>query len=209
MRIKKDLFKVWRGQTDEKGQRLEPEQQTVQHVFQGSAPVNTTSPGILSHGLQGNIPLEIVAHSAAHEFARQSSAQCGSCKYFNRTAWLKMLNDADNPGSSEAERHSVNSIRAEILLRMPDSDSHAGGDGDYDVEHSMKSMGMCYAMREYYKSKDGQDPGIMGVWPTSSCPEELCTPDKPRGLFKPKDLDAEKIGTTNYDNVMNTAAGRL
>lgn len=208
MKIRRDLFKVWRGMTDEKGQKLEPEAQTVQHIFQGTTPITVSTPGAVSQGVKGNIPLEIVAHSAAHEIARSIFSLCANCRHFNRTAWLKMLSVADNPGSSVAEKHSVNMIRAEILMRMPEADSHVGSDNDYDVEHALKSMGMCGPLREYYKEKDGEDPGIMGVWPSSSCPQEICSPDRPHGLFKPKDLDSEKAGAQAYDRVMLTAAGK-
>jgi len=207
VKIKRDLFKVHRGQMDEKGQKLEPEQQTVQHIYQGTTPLSVSTPGILREGVQGNIPLEIVAHATAAEVARSVSATCGQCKNFNRSAWIKMLSVADNPGSSAAERHGVNQIRAEILMRMPEPEKHVGADGEYDVNHTLHSMGMCFPLREYYKEKDGKDPGIMAVFSESSCPLEICTPDKPFGLYQPKDLDAEKIGATNYDRVMVTAAG--
>jgi hypothetical protein len=92
-----------------------------------------------------------------------------------------MLRDNEGAASTAAERHSINTIRAEILLHMPEADQHEEG-GEYDVEHAMKSMGMCHALREFYKGRDGEDPGIIGVWPTSGCPAETCSPDKPWAL---------------------------
>lgn len=92
---------------------------------------------------------------------------------------------------------------------MPESEDHVGGDGEYDVEHMMKSMGMCHALREFYKDKDGEDPGIIGVSPRSGCPEEVCSTDKPQGLYVPRDMDAEKAGNQNYDAVMLRAAGKI
>ena len=86
---------------------------------------------------------------------------------------------------------------------------HVGEDGDYDIEHAMKSMALCHALREYYKGKDGTDPGIIGVWPTSGCPAETCSPDKPMGIFEPKDGDAAKASKENYDAVMLRAAGKV
>ena len=211
MQIKRDKFVIESGARELDGTKIEPEAQAVTHVFEGSAPVGVgvgleVADGV---GAIGSIPLSIEAQAPAQTVARSVSALCGNCKFFDRVGWLKMLRDNEGPGSTPAERHSINSIRAEILLNMPDPESHTGQDGEYDPEHAMKSMGLCHALREYYRGKEGKDPGIIGVWPTSGCPAETCSPDKPMGIFVPRDGDAKKASKANYDAVMLRAAGKL
>lgn len=209
MQIKRDKFVIESGGREADGTKVEPEAQTVTHVFEGVAPVEISSPGVNPMGVVGSIPIAIEAHSTAQQVARSVSALCANCRYFDRAGWLKMLAQAEGPGSTAAERHSVNAIRGEIIVNMPDADQHLGEDGEYDVEHAMKSMGMCHALREFYKGKDGKDPGIIGVWPTSGCPGDTCSADKPHGIFVPRDGDAAKASRQNYDAVMMRAAGRL
>lgn len=208
MQIKRDLFRFESGARESDGTKIEPEAQAVQHIMLGSAEANIVGPGVNREGTAGSIPLQIVAHSTANQIARSVSALCANCRYFDRAGWLKMLHESDGPASSEAERHSINAIRGQILVNMPEPDQHAGPDGDYDIEHAMRSMGLCAALREFYKAKDGIDEPH-GMWPTSGCPEETCTPDRPMGLFVPKDGDARKASQQNYDAVMLRAAGKV
>lgn len=212
MQIKRDKFVIESGAREADGTKIEPEAQLVKHVFEGTAPVGLGAglevgePGVPSIG---SMAISIEAQGSAQQVARSVSALCGNCKFFDRVGWLKMLAKNDGPGSTEAERHSIQAIRGEILTRMPDPDQNVGGDGDYDIEHAMKSMGLCHALREFYKGKDGKDPGIIGVWPTSGCPEETCSPDKPMGIYMPKDGDAARAAQANYDAVMQRAAGKI
>lgn len=213
MQIKRDKFVIESGARELDGTPVEPEAQSVQHIFEGSTPIGAGGAdhdGIArGDAAVGSIPLQIVAHGEAQQVARSVSALCANCKYFDRAGWLKMLRDNEGAGASVSERHSINSIRAEILLRMPEPEQHVGADNDYDIEHAMKSMGLCHAMREFYKGRDGVDPGIIGVWPTSGCPAETCSPDRPFGIFEPRDAEAHKAGQQNYDAVMLRAAGKI
>lgn len=213
MQIKRDKFVIESGAREADGTKIEPEAQVVKHVFEGTAPVGlgggfeVGEPG--GSPAVGSLPISIEAHGTAQQVARSVSALCANCKFFDRVGWLKMLAKNEGPASTEAERHSVNSIRMEILSRMPDSDQHTAADGEYDIEHAMKSMGLCHALREFYKGKEGKDPGIIGVWPTSGCPADTCSPDKPWGIFVPKDGDAARASQQNYDAVMQRAAGKI
>ncbi len=209
MFIKRDVFRIESGAREADGTKIDPEGQSAQHVFEGTAPVNIPVPGVNPVGTPGSLPLQIVAHSTAGQLARSVSSLCVNCKHFDRAGWLRMLARNEGPAATAAERHSINSIRAEILMRLPEPEENAGGDGDYDVEHAMRSMGLCHALREFYReTKEEQD--IIGVWPRAGCPEEVATAvGKPWGLFVPKDNDAERQSAQNYDDVMLRAAGKV
>jgi hypothetical protein len=207
MQIKRDVFRIESGAREADGTKIAPEAQNAVHVFEGTTPVNIPMPGVNPVGTAGSVPLEIVAHSTAGQLARSVAAMCIHCKHFDRAGWLKMLARNEGAMSTAAERHSINSIRAEILMRMPEPESHTGTDGDYDIEHAMKAMGLCHVLREFY-NESKQENDIIGVWPTAGCPEEVATAvGKPQGLFVPRDGDAEAASTQGYDAVMLRAAG--
>lgn len=210
MKIKRDVFRIESGAREADGTKLEPEQQAVQHIFEGAAPVGVGAglDIVDGDGARGSMPLEIIAHSTAQQTARSVSALCANCKWWSNEAWRRMLANAERPDASPAERHSVREIRAQILLHMPEADKHVGDDGDYDVEHAMQSMGLCPALKEFYKTK-GEPEEPVAMWPTAGCPTETCTPDKPMGLFLPRDGDARKASAANFDAVMQRAAGKI
>jgi hypothetical protein len=203
MHIKRDVFRIESGAVELDGTKVEPEAQNVQHIFQGSAPVT-----LGGAGTGGAVPLEIVAHATAGQVARSVSALCGNCTYFRNEAWRAMLARCEGPAGTAAERHSVNAIRSQILVNMPDPEDHAGQDGDYDTEHALQSMGLCPALNEFYKTK-GEKSELYGVMPTSGCPAETVALDRPMGLFKPRDAAAGKSSVQNYDAVMQRAAGKI
>lgn len=206
MHIKRDVFRIENSPVALDGSKVEPEAQVVQHIFEGSAPVQLRTNG--GEVAVGSVPLEIVGHGTAQQVARSVSALCANCLYFKNEAWRAMLARNEGATATPAERHAINSIRQQILLNMPDADQHTGQDGDYDLEHALNSMGLCPALNEFYKTK-GQKSELYGVWPTAGCPAETCSADRPMGLFKPKNADAGKASAQNYDAVMQRAAGKI
>lgn len=208
MHIKRDVFKIESGAVALDGTKIEPEAQLVHHIFEGTAPVEISTPGVNKQGVVGNVPLEIVADATAAQVARSVSALCGNCRYWRNDLWRQMIARNEGPASTPAEQHAINSIRQQIILNMPDPDQHVGQDGDYDIEHALNSMGLCPALNEFYKQK-GQKSELYGTWPTAGCPAETCSKDRPMGLFEPKDAAAGKASAANYDAVMQRAAGKI
>jgi len=199
MRIKADLLRVHTGPYAPTGERIEPEQQPAQRVLVTEFPTGMQGTNQQIGAVKG----EIIYDVTVGEAAKQARHPCISCRNFDRRAWRKLYIHWSNPATSIEERKLLNGIRTALLEteNAKISDRHAALDGDMDVEHALSVLGVCRPLTEINK-----DPVI--VYPTGGCPADVCTPTSPDGLWVAKDLDAEKMGSSVFDNIMNTAQGR-
>jgi len=200
LKIRADLFRISSNGMTADGNKAEPEQQQVQHVIQTDAPVNLTG----NTKTVGTMPAEIVTYSTAQEMAQTVSHQCGTCKFFDGEEFVKVIRLADSPAAPMEQRAAVNNIRAGLLQTQNArlGEMHSGQDGDMDVEQALNACGFCKALTEHYTEP-------VGVHPLSCCPGDVKSPAAPHGFYQPKNVTAARVAGSNYDKVMNLAAGKL
>lgn len=202
LRIKSDLLKVRNLPHDDAGQKIDPEQQPARRVMtvEGGAPVDMS----MDRGRQiGSIPAEIIAETTAGEVANTLRSRCFQCANFDTEAWKKLRLIWGNSSDPETFK-KLNGVRMALLATTnPEIARRSEGqDGDFDVEHAIAQLGICRPLSEINKD------GVVIVSPISTCPDNVCSPTNPRGLFEPKDKAHEKIGSAAYDQILNMAAGK-
>lgn len=200
LRIKADLLKVRSVPFDEGGQKVEPEQQPAARIMvvDGGAPVDMNRTG--KH--VGSIPAQIIAETTAGEVANTMRSKCFQCKNFNMAAWKKLRLLWGNSSDPDVFQ-KLNRVRYALLTTQnPEVARRSEGiDGDFDAEHAISQLGICEPLSEI-----NRDPVI--VSPISTCPDEVCTKDAPRGLFVPKDKEHERLGSAAFDQIMRMAEGK-
>ncbi len=193
MKIRADLLKISSNGRNEDGSLAEPEQQQVQRVLTTEVPLGPQGGAAI-----GAVPAEIVTYSSAIAVAGALSRQCGNCKFFDQATFQQTIAAADHPLAPMENRRAVNEIRAGLL-----QSGNAGLTGeDVDPEQALKECGFCTALSEHYKEP-------VGVHEKSSCPADVITPSQPAGFFKPLSKKSARVAGSNYDKVMNAAAGKL
>lgn len=200
MKIKADLLRVKVRQFNDINEKVEPEQQTVQRVLQTDAEVSLNTARNKTVGL---INSEIVYETTAGEMARAMRHPCFSCKNFNKRAWRELFVSMAADTAPMEKRQELNNIRAALLTTKNAKlqDRHVSQEGDMDVEHAISQLGICMPLTEIHG-----EPVV--VHPTGGCPPEVCGATNPDGFYKSKDLDADKMGSKTFDNVMRLAQGQ-
>lgn len=200
MKIKADYLRIRNVPFDAEGKPVEPEQQPVQREIQTSFDVT----GNMTGQHFGSLPSQIIVENhTVQDFVPMARWKCKGCKHFDREAWKKLMAAWEDPSAPIEQRKYLNGIRgmlhetgnADILKR------HNDGSGGLDVDHALKTLGICRPMSEIK-----QAPII--VYPTSSCPIEVCSAEQPQGFYTPKDREAERQGSEAFDKLMRAAQGR-
>jgi hypothetical protein len=192
MEVKSELLRV--GMQVDGGTKAEPEEVGVQRVLLGNVPA-----GLHTGGAVGSIRGEIVAETTVGQLANQARHPCFTCLHFNNPAWMR-LKSAWWQGTMQ-QRQTLNEIRAHLVAQgcAAFHDRHTGQDGELDVEHALNMLGVCEPLSEIKKD------AIM-VYPTNGCPDEVCSPTAPHGLYVPLNKDAERMGSQAFDSIMKLAA---
>lgn len=202
MKIKKDFLRIAHGVRNAAGEKGEPEQQPIQRVLTFDAPAS------LQHaGPVGSIPAQVIYETTAGEFAQGLRGRCGHCKNFDKEAFRK-YRAACESSSSMTKRAEINALRAlyatthnEAVINRSTAAAGPGSDGDMDVEHALTFIGICHPLTEMHRDAVLVDETF------GCCPDEVCSPDRPQGLFVPLDRAAERAGSADFDAVMNQAVG--
>lgn len=201
MKIRADKIRIRTVPFDDKGDKMEPEAQPVQRIFETESQV-TSQDGTL----KGATPTQVIYETTVGELATAMRSPCFSCKHFDAHAWQKILSVWNDPTSSLEQRAQLNQCRAALLQtgNAELQEAHTNPldkEQDMDVEHALSVLGICRPISEIMR-----EPVI--VYPTSSCPGEFCTPTQPNGFYDAKDKDADRLGSATYDNVLKTALGQ-
>lgn len=192
MKILGEQITVHAGGRDEKGDRLEPEDQTaVETVL---APVEIAIGNHAVHGRQvvGEKIARIGRETSAIELAMAQSTRCELCAHFRNQDWLALKKRLDMPNNVEGLA-ILNALRAE-LLASTDTTTFEYREIDHDVEHALGEMGVCSAWTEEKRE-------LCITVPYGGCPAEHV-------LFTPKDQQAERTATKAYDAILRAAQGR-
>lgn len=192
MDIKDTKVEVTSLQFDERGQKLEPEEQPAKLTQSGSAPI------ALAGAPAGAFPISIEQHLNAGALAATVRDPCGTCKHFDRSAWL---NHVRFLRSTYAGKQMLNNIMAELIVTQNVSvqDLHRSPiDGDFDTDHAVNSMGVCRVLSEVHND-------LVAVHPLGVCPKEMRSLQKPRGMYEAVDKDSERAGSAAFDKIMHMA----
>lgn len=197
LRIRSDILKVRHVPFTEKGDKIEPEQQPAARVITTDSEVNTRDGRTV-----GSLPTQIITEMTAGDAAESMRSKCFQCKNFDVKAWDRLRLFWGNSSNKEIFE-KLNKVRFALLTMRNEEVARrsTGIDGDFDVEHALRQMGICQPLTEL-----NRDPII--VSPISTCPDEVCTPENPRGLFVAKDKDHAMMGDSAYDKIMRMAVGK-
>ncbi len=171
--------------------------------------------GQVNRGELGSIPAVIQYDTTAGELADGARTACQACRHWDQTTWLKMVRDADSPLASKEDKWTITQARTRLFKAY-----------GADYEAALMQFGICKVMSEIIHGWVKKDPLH---WPAATsadanCPEYVSagmsplgipnrvtikTPANPFGLFKPKDLDAIKIGNQRRDGVLFDADRKI
>lgn len=199
-----------------------PEQQRVvrQYNTRAEATPRGGDGGMAQGGPLGTIPAAVQYTTSAGEMAQGARTSCGSCKHFDVKAWREFLIKATGPASTPEWRATIRTMEARIAMAgygyAADNDHAEDG-----VQKTLYNHGICRVLSDWVESQAGRDPNWWPVvpWREASCPTvcragagkpqlQVVTAQQPYGLYKPRDLDAQKAGAARYDAMMHAAAGK-
>ncbi len=199
MKLRMDKIKIGMGGTDDKGHKVDAEGQLLErHV---SVDVDVTHGGA---PVQGSIPASVVFQTTAGQFAEAMRSPCFNCLHFDNKGSQELIRRWDASNAPKDKRSFVNQMRG-IIIGTKDPEfirKHLTPEGELSVNHALMAMGICRAFTEIQGD-------IVFVSPDSTCPDEVCGPGKPNGLWEAKDAAMEKRGNQIYDGIMKRAAGQL
>lgn len=191
--------------------QVDPEGQTAVRRLESTAPI-----GPQGGSAVGGIPSVLEYKSTAGALANAVKTACIACRHHNVRAWRAWVAAATGPAATAEQKQTIQTLRGRLLI---DGVGIFSDDGEFDVEATLMSFGICEVLSDWVKGIVGENPIH---WPIvtakdATCPTyvavegarmEVTTPAQPLGLFRPKDLDARKHGAKRYDAVLFGAAGK-
>lgn len=201
MEFHDDLLAINTSPRDEHGKQLDPEEKPAERVLSFNLPLSSQTGeklGELKHPASVNVSGEVI------EFASGYRHQCALCKNFDNALWKRRLHEIEC-SNSKKDLAELQNLRKLYLEHTDDQllTMHEAADGDIDMEHLLSQLGICLALTSLYKD-------VSVVHPAGGCPDY----PGPRGedlsgMFKPRDADAEKHGTSVYDEILRRASHRV
>ena len=190
---------------------VEPEAQQVQHNFKTAVPIGPKDGAAQGAGIPGVIQYD----TTAGELALGAKAACVACRHWSRKDFREYVAKSVGPLSKAEDRQTIEGMKSRL----------AQAHGLENLGEAMKAMGICRVLNEIVKGWVGEDPRHYPVITEdiAGCPRyisagasaegvpnrvEITTPAQPLGLYRPLDLDAQKIGAKRYDAVLFDALGK-
>lgn len=194
--------------------QTDAEGQTVKTVIHADVPAGPGGAGQVS--AIGTVPSFLEYSTPAGELANARRTVCGACKHFDMKAWQKFVAAAIGPSSTAEDRQTIQALKDRLLA---DNIAAFGLDGKFDIEKTLMGFGICRVLSDWVEGVVGRNPIHWPVAPDlhATCPTyiqvpgarmEVVTAEQPLGLFKARDLDAQKIGAKRYDDVLHAAEGK-
>lgn len=164
-------------------------------------------------GQEGQIPGVIQYQTNVGDMANGARASCAACKNHDVRAWNQYVDRATGPLSTAEERQEIDTAKRRIAIA---EFGYQNKDGSVDLEATLRAFGICRPLNDWVEGAIGKNPIHWPVftWRDTGCPRtchagphtlNVVTPEQPLGLFRPKDLDAKKIGAGRYDTVLHAA----
>lgn len=194
--------------------QTDAEGQVIRQQVHANVPAGPGSAGKVN--AIGSIPSVIEYKTQAGEMANAMRTSCHVCKHFDVKAWREFVAAATGPASRAEDRQTIEKLKERLLA---DNIGVFGLDGAFDLEATLMSFGICRVLSDWVEGIVGRNPMHWPVVPDqhATCPTyvavpgarmEVVTVAQPLGLFKPRDLDAKKIGAKRYDDVLHAAEGK-
>lgn len=195
--------------------QVDPEGQTaaIEYGTQVSAGRGGLNQAMTGTGQEGLIPGKIQYTTNVGDMANGARTACAGCKHFDVRAWQTFLSAATGPASSAESRQTIETMKARIMMA---GYGYTDNNDEVDIERTIAQHGICRPLSDWVEASVGRNPIHWPVvaWREASCPNtchagphtlQVVTPAEPLGLFRPKDLDAQKIGAGKYDAVLHAA----
>lgn len=208
---KKDLVVTGQSLRFSQTPQVDAEGQVAVQRFETKAGVGY---GATNSGGLGELPATIEYKTPAGQLANAVKTACAGCRHFDVKSWHRYHAAATGPASKVEDRQTIQAMRSRIMMAgygvmMEDKD-------EVDLDATMAQHGICRVLSDVVEGWVKKDPMHWPVicWRESTCPTyvaagahrmEITTPAQPLGLFKPLDLDAQKIGAKRYDAVLHGA----
>lgn len=218
--IKKELYVSSQQLRFHHKPQTAPEAQAVVREFKLDAPAGyqQQNAGALGVGnQQGTIPAIVQYGTTAGEVAQARRGACVACSHFDNKAWRRMVDISTGPLATAEDKQTVETLRQRIAVMGV---GYLGTpEGRAQIDEFMNSLGICRVLSDWVEGVVGKNPMF---WPIVPAPDACCptnchagsakldvvTPAAPMGFFKPKDLDAVKVGDKRYDEVLRLAEGK-
>lgn len=198
MDIRKETTIVTSGASDAEGQKLEPEQQVVQQVFDVGIPVSLGNEYIAS--MAGQVGMD----TEAGVFASNLRKRCGYCKHFNRPKGQAYLRDLRKREMTDPEAAAeLGQFRTAIDAGA--SDDYRDAFDQVNIEAVMADLGECDAITAIHSAFLRTEHHVI-VAPEGGCPDM----NGPSGedlsnLFVARDRRARAEGASAYDTILKAA----
>lgn len=217
--IKKELLVTSQSLKFSQRPQVDAEGQAAVREFTVQSPAGYQSSG--AGGVvdqQGTIPAVLQYGSTAGDMANARRTSCAGCANFDVKAWNKLIDNAYGAIPNLAWQQTFETMKTRIDAAGFGYE-RTDGSGVVDLEATLRAHGICRPLTEWVEGVVGKDPVFWPVtpWREANCPPSIragahelpiVTAEKPLGLFVPVDLDAEKIGSKRYDEVLRAAQGK-
>lgn len=200
MKVLDDTLRVATGVRDNKGGKLEPEEQPTRREIAVPANVGLGSGPADGGQHVGTMRAIVSTEMPAIETAALFASKCEACAYFRRADWLRLYRRWNDPGYAEGFA-TLNRMRGELLGRGFAELANPGDPEAENVEWILtNAMAICGALTECVG-----EPVIVSC--ENSCPETLEN-GAPFAAFTPRDSEQKRASVGTYDAILRRAQGR-
>ncbi len=176
------------------------------------APIGPGQGGVVNE--QGRVPAILEYKTNVGEHANALKTNCGMCRHWDNKAWRIFVQRCTGPASTAQDRQTIETLRERIKIG---DRGYRDAQGQLDVEQTLANFGVCHVLSDWVEGVVGRHPIYWPVAPIpeATCPGEISVPGgrmqivtdaQPFGLFKPRDLDATKLGDSKRDALLFAAS---
>lgn len=201
MKINSDVITVDAGWRDEKGQKLEPEEQrsartiTVTDVDL-SMKMSDGSPGNNAMTADQELahPTKLTYEMPAIDLAQAVSSICASCKFWDRRGWTALRKSWEHKSGGDG-RLKLLEFAGHIKMTIPGIDDHA-------TVNMINNAGICTQLTDAFR-----EPVV--THGNCGCPSD----PGPNGedlsqLYRPADRGKRVSSSKSYDAILKLARGK-
>jgi hypothetical protein len=199
VKVLDDTLKIASGVRDDKGGKLEPEEQPTRREI--AVPADLSLGNGPEGGQQvGQMRAIVSAEMSAVETAVMFASKCDACAYFRPRDWQSLYRRWNDPSYAEGFR-TLNRMRGELLGRGLAELANPGDPEAENVEWILvNAMGICGALTECVG-----EPVVVSC--ENACPATLEN-GAPFAAFTPRDSEQKRASVGTYDAILRRAQGR-
>lgn len=200
---------VYHGEESFDGDPIEPEEQ-VAEVVQPVKPIVTLGNSHMAEDVPlasqpqfvrdaaARLTTHIAHQTSAGELAASVLQRCQSCVHFDPVGWGRLIRRAE-ASSDKRLFQALNEVRGQLVEALQINPAAAerhdlDQSGDVDLEHALKSLGLCKALTEHFK----EDVLVMPINPCA----------QPEFFRARPELESRRATAGGYDWILRAAQGR-